>query len=319
MKHLTSLFLLLSICLGTSAQTRIPLKKYLEYARASADYVYDQRDSIVIKWRKTINPEDIFGYRAPGSLLEMAAIYATLYDLEGKQKYADRAKEVLLTYGQYTKEFPVEISRRKADYADGVPALPDFFTTMRYLQAYDKLKNKGFLTSEELTKIDELIAHSLIYILRTQEWGAMNRSALRAETLSWAVKVLPDHAVSPMLKMYEQALLSDNWGQWEIEDASLYHAVWLYALMGSADAKGEMAELFRTPEMYFYAQYFLNLMSPQSMIPDFGDAHNFTNWNRWIVFFEAAAKQYGNPELKWAANVISNKFMDLSKPTSVGL
>jgi hypothetical protein len=301
------------------AQNQIPLKKYLEYARSSADYVYNQRDSIVIKWRKTINPEDIFGYRAPGSLLEMAAIYATLYDLEGKKVYAERAKEVLLTYGQYTKEFPVEISRRKADYADGVPALPDFFTTMRYLQAYDKLKNKGFLTPNECTKIDDLIAHSLMFILRTQEWGAMNRSALRAETLSWAVKVLPNHAVSPTLKMYEQALLSDNWGQWEIEDASLYHGVWVYALMGSADAKGQMAELFRTPEMYFYSQYFLNLISPQNMIPDFGDAHAFTNWNRWIVFFEAAAKQYNNPEMKWAATVISNKFMDLTTPNSVGL
>lgn len=319
MKHLATIFLFFSICLPGNAQTQIPLKKYLEYARASADYIYNQKDSIVIKWRKTINPEDIFGYRAPGSLLEMAAIYATLYDLEGNKKYADRAKEVLLTYGQYTKEFPVAISRRKADYADGVPALPDFFTTMRYLQAYDKLKTKGFLTQSEMTKIDDLIAQSLMFILRTQEWGAMNRSALRAETLSWAVKVLPNHAVSPMLKTYEQALVSDNWGKWEIEDASLYHGVWVYALMGCADAKGEMAELFRTPEMYYYSQYFLNLMSPQGMIPDFGDAHSFTNWNRWIVFFEAAAKQYNNPEMKWAATVIANKFLDLSKPTSVGL
>jgi hypothetical protein len=319
MKRLLIILLFVPVWFPGNSQTRIPLKSYLDYARASADYIYDQRDSVVIKWRKTINPEDIFGYRAPGNLLEMAAIYATLYDLEGKKKYAERAKEVLLTYGQYTKEFPVAISRRKADYADGVPALPDFFTTMRYLQAYDKLKNKGFLTTAEMTKIDDLIAQSLVYILRTQEWGAMNRSALRAETLSWAVKVLPNHAVSPMLKMYEQALLSDNWGQWEIEDASLYHAVWLYALMGSADAKGEMAELFKTPEMYFYSQYFLNLMSPQGMIPDFGDSHNFTNWNRWIVFFEAAAKQYNSPEMKWAATVIANIFLDLTKPTSVGL
>ncbi len=319
MKRLILLLLLPLLTLGATAQTQIPLKKYLEYARASADYVYDQKDSIVIKWRKTINPEDIFGYRAPGNLLEMAAIYATLYDLEGKKKYADRAKEVLLTYGQYTKEFPASISRRKADYADGVPALPDFFTTMRYVQAYDKLKNKGYLTADEMVKIEDLIAQSLVFILRTQEWGAMNRSALRAETLSWAVKALPNHAVSGMLKMYEQALLSDNWGQWEIEDASLYHGVWLYALMGSADAKNQMTELFKTPEIYFYSQYFLHLMSPQGMIPDFGDAHNFTNWNRWIVFFEAAAKQYNDPEMKWAATVIANKFLDLSKPNSVGL
>jgi hypothetical protein len=319
MKRLLFLLLLPLFCLSGNAQTQIPLKKYLEYARASADYIYDQKDSIVIKWRKTINPEDIFGYRAPGNLLEMAAIYATLYELEGKKKYADRAKEVLLTYGQYTKEFPVAISRRKADYVDGVPALPDFFTTMRYIQAYDKLKIKGYLTADEIVKIEDLIAQSLVFILRTQEWGAMNRCALRAETLSWAVKALPNHKISPMLKMYEQALLTDNWGQWEIEDASLYHGVWVYALMGSADAKGQMAELFKTPEMYFYSQYFLNLMSPQGMIPDFGDAANFTNWNRWIVFFEAAAKQYNSPEMKWAATVISNKFMDLTKPTSVGL
>jgi hypothetical protein len=65
MKRLLLLLLLLPMGFLSFAQNQIPLKKYLEYARSSADYVYNQRDSIVIKWRKTINPEDIFGYRAP--------------------------------------------------------------------------------------------------------------------------------------------------------------------------------------------------------------------------------------------------------------
>ncbi|MDD4644572.1 MAG: hypothetical protein PHY99_01125 [Bacteroidales bacterium] len=322
MKRLLLLVLLIPVCLVATAQTpvqQIPLKKYLEYARASADYVYSQKDSIVIKWRKAMDPEDIFGYRAPGNLLEMAAIYATLYEMEGNKKYAERAKEVLLTYGDYAKEFPVAIARRKADYVDGVPALPDFFTTMRYLQAYDKLKDKGILSVSEKAKVEDLIAKCLVFLLRTQEWGAMNRSALRAETLCWAVRVLPNHPVTPMLKTYEQALLSDNWGKWEIEDASLYHGVWLYSLIGCADAKNQMKELFEAPTIYFYSRYFTQLMSPQSMIPDYGDAANYTNWNRWIVFFETAAKQYNNPNMKWAATMISQKFMDLSKPTSVGL
>jgi len=71
--------------------------------------------------------------------------------------------------------------------------------------------------------------------------------------------------------------------------------------------------------MYYYAQYFLHLMSPQSMIPDFGDSHNFTNWNRWLVFFETAANQYNDPEMKWAATVIADKYIDLKQKPSIGL
>ncbi len=307
--------------LGTFPQDvkPIPRKQYLEFARATADYTWEQRDNIVAKWRANFDSDNIFGYRSPGGLLEMAAIYANLYEIEGKKKYADRAKEVLLTYGDYRSEFKPEGARREADYEDGVPALPDFFTTMRYLRAYDILKKKNYLKQDEIIQIDDMIAGSLIFILRTQEWGAMNRSALRAETLSWALRVLPDHEVTPALRTLEQALVSDNWGQWEIEDATLYHAVWLYALIGCADAKNEIEELFRTPEMYYYAQYFLNLISPDMMIPDFGDAHSFSNWNRWIVFFEAAAKAYNDPEMKWAATAIAKQFMDFKTTKSVGL
>ena len=312
MKKALTLLLLTSLFSTAISQEidPIPRSQYLEFARATADYTWQERGNIVERWRSTIDPENIFGYRSPGGLLEMAAIYASLYEIEGKKKYADRAKEVLLTYGDYREEFPIEGSRRQADYEDGLPALPDFFTTMRYLRAYDILKTRKYLSSDEISKIDDMIAGSLEFILRTQEWGPMNRAALRAETLSWALRVLPDHELTPMLRTLEQALVSDNWGQWEIEDASLYHAVWLYALIGCADAKNEIDKLFKEPEMYYYSRYFLNLMSPDMMIPDFGDAHRLVNWNRWMVYFETAASAYNSPELKWAASVIANKYMD---------
>lgn len=319
MKHLITLLLLINIGANLLPQTPVPFKRYVEYARTSADWVWDHKDSLVDAWRKTIDPQGIFGYRSPGHLLEMSSIYATLYEMEGKKKYAERAREVLLTYGNYRGEFSAETARRKADYPDGLPALPDFFTTMRYIRAFDILHRKGFLTPTEVTGIENTIAHSLKFLLRTQEWGAMNRAALRAEALAWAVRAIPDHPVTRDLKTAENALLSDNWGQWEIEDASLYHGVWLYALIGAADARNELDKLFKTPEIYYYAQYFLNLMSPRGMIPDFGDAHNLVNWDRWMVFFEAAAKAYNDPGMKWAATVIANKFLDLSNPRSVGL
>ena len=80
-----------------------------------------------------------------------------------------------------------------------------------------------------------------------------------------------------------------------------------------------MDDLFKTPEMYYYAQYYLNLISPAGIVPDFGDAHWDANWPHFLVFFEAAAAAYKNPNLKWAAATIARKYIDFKNPTSVGL
>ncbi|MFC2097058.1 hypothetical protein ACFLSI_01865 [Bacteroidota bacterium] len=321
MKKLAIFILTFLLSIGTFSQESkpVPMKKYLEFARSSADWTWENQDSLIEVWRGKIDPENVFGYRPPSRLLEMATIYATLYEIEGKKKYAERAKNVLLSYNDYKKEYPEESARKRTDYEDGVPALPDFFTTMRYIRPFDILNKKAFLNNDEKEKIENVIVESLKYLLRTQEWGAMNRSALRAETLAWAIRAIPDHPITKKLMIYEKALGADNWGQWEIEDASLYHAVWLYSLLGYADAKDNLKGLFHTPEMYYYGQYFLHLMSPEGMIPDFGDANWNSNWNRYLVFFEAAAKAYNDPELKWAASIIANKFIDFDNIQNIGL
>lgn len=68
-----------------------------------------------------------------------------------------------------------------------------------------------------------------------------------------------------------------------------------------------------------YAHYFLHLMSPAGMIPDFGDADWMSNWQRFLVFFEAAAKHYKDPGMKWAAAVIARTFIDFGGATNIGL
>lgn len=297
----------------------VPRAKYLAYARASADWIWQHYDEVIEEWKKRFDPESVFGYRPPGGLLEMAVIYSYLYEKEKKPDFAKRTKEVLLSYGDFRSIYPESSIKRRPDYADGVPALPDFFTVMRYIRAYYTLCRTKIFNKAEKQKIEKTIAESITYLLRTQEWGPMNRTVLRAESLAWAVRALPNHPNAKKWEMQRKALGDDNWGNWQIEDATIYHGVWLYSLCGYADAMGKLEELFKTPEMYYYAHYFLNLMSPADMIPDFGDANWMSNWNRFLVFFEAASKQYNDSHMKWASAKIARKFVDFDNPTNVGL
>ncbi len=297
----------------------VPLAEYLSYARLSADHVWSRYDELIAKWKQEFDPENFFGYRSPGGLLEMAVIYAYLYGVEKKADYADRAKKVLLTYGDFRNMYPDWAKARRADYADGVPVLPDFFTAMRCIRAYDILNRLGKLSRSEAQKIETNIGQSMEYLLRTQEWGPMNRAALRAESLAWAVRTLPSHPAAKVWEMQRRALGDDNWGQWQIEDATIYNGVWLYSLLGYADALNKREELLKTPEMYYYADHYLHLLSPAGIIPDFGDATWEANWSHYLVFFEAAASVRKDPHLKWAATTIARKFIDFANPENAGL
>jgi hypothetical protein len=310
------LFSFSSQALAVEAVSR---SQYLEYARKAADYTWAHYDRLIQRWKEGFDPESVFGYRPPGGLLEMAVIYAVLNSQENNPEYVRRAKRILLTYSDFRSAYPEWAAEKRPDYGSGVPVLPDFFTAMRFIRAYDALKRAAAFDPEEDRKIQKDIAHSMEYLLQTQEWGPMNRAALRAESLAWAVRALPQHPDAQKWEMLRKALGDDNWGNWEIEDATIYHAVWLYALLGYADARGRLDDLLATPEMYYYAHYFLHLMSPAGMIPDFGDADWMSNWQRFLVFFEAAAKHYRDPKMKWAAAAIAWNFIDFSQATNVGL
>ena len=318
MKKKLLLVLLLLICTSSFSQV-MTRKQYLEYARAGADWTWAHYDSLVAAWKKQFDPEFVFGYNAPPYLLEMAFIYAQLYELEGRRIYAERAKKVLLTYGDYRSQYPESVRKKRLEYEKVLPALPNFFTAMRYSRSVDILKRKKFLTAAETAQAEALISESTDYVIGTQEWGAMNRAILRGECLAWALRAAPDYKGSSIWKMNLDALVTDNWGSWEIEDATLYHGVWLYSLLGTAEAMQKTADLFKTPEMYYYAHYFLHLLSPDGVVPDFGDANWRSNWPQFMTFFEAAAKAYADPELKWAANRILQACMNWQGQPSVGL
>ena len=63
----------------------------------------------------------------------MAEISAYLFEKEKKPAYAARAKKVLLTFGDYRSAMPDWAAAKRADYADGVPVLADFFAAMKFI------------------------------------------------------------------------------------------------------------------------------------------------------------------------------------------
>jgi hypothetical protein len=304
---------------SNGATAAILKSRYLEYARAAADWTWDHQEDSLKQWRATFDPESPFGYRAPGGLIDMALIYSYLAEKEGNATYAERAKKVILTYGDFRSQYPDWAAKKRPDYSNGVPALPDFFVVMRFVRAYDTLHRLGKLTVAESAAVETLVAHSMDYLLQTSEWGTMNRTMLRAESLAWAVRAMKSHPRAAAYEIQRRALGDDNWGNWEIEDTSLYHGVWLYALLGYSDALGHQDELFKTPEFYYYTHYFLNLMSPAGFVPDFGDAWWTSSWQHYLVFFETAASRLNDANMKWAAQVIAAKFVDFKNPNSSSL
>jgi|GEM_PF-6440676 len=73
MKRLLVLFIgTLIVChiYSSDPVTPVPMAKYLEFARASADWTWDHYDSLEIAWRRSLDPDNIFGYRPPSRFLK---------------------------------------------------------------------------------------------------------------------------------------------------------------------------------------------------------------------------------------------------------
>ncbi|MCA9740255.1 hypothetical protein KC734_01875 [candidate division KSB1 bacterium] len=285
-------------------------QEYMNYIIAAADEAWDNLEASRKKWYESIDLNYVFGYNPPPNELYLAALCVNIYEINKDEKYLDRAKSLLQYYDKYRDAYPDDFYKTKAEYSNGLPVLPNIFSFGKYVHAYYKLKKYNRLTEKEDAELREDIAHSADYLINFQEWGAMNRAMLRAEAMLYAAKALPDHPNQPKWHTLGQAIINDNWGQWEIEDASGYNAIWLYSLLGYASHVKEDESLYRTPIMNYYFEYFLQLMSPAGIIPDFGDANWGHSWNRYLPFFEKGAAVYNDPRLRWAAAQYFRKYLD---------
>jgi hypothetical protein len=165
--------------------------------------------------------------------------------------------------------------------------------------------------------IERDLAHSLDFVFYFPEWGAHNRALLRAEGLYYGALALPDHPNASKWKQMAETIAADNLSEWEIEDASLYIAVWLKSLLSYAEIAGR-EDILDGIVMRYNAEFFKRLFTPARTIPDYGDA----DWNPmtdyFIAVFEKLAAHYGDSELKWIANQMYERMEEENRPRGVG-
>jgi hypothetical protein len=314
MKRLQILFLLFITVQPLFSQRKL----YLEEIRKAAEKGWKDNPEIITQWKKTSKPSVLWGYDAPANPVYLASTLAFLYEETHQKVYAERAAELLATYGDMREVLPKDYARTRAEYSEGVPSLANFFFLPPYVRAYLRIRDSGVLDLRTREKIEKEVAASVDFIFRFPEWGAHNRAMLRAEALYYAYLAMPDHPNAKRWKQMAEVIASDSIKHWEIEDTSLYSPIWLLALFSYAEATGR-TDIYTCPQMHYYLEYFARLIAPSGTIPDYGDAW----WNsssaglRFVAVFEKGAAVWKSAEMKWAAQSILNSVK--SKTEILGL
>ena len=304
------------VCLSSGLAQK---SMYLEQITKAAEQGWRDNPRIVEQWKKDYKPSILWGYNSPGFPVYLAGTLGFLYEVTKDETYARRTAELLLSYGELRNSYPKDYWKTRAEYVNGIPAISNFFFMPPYIRAYLRIRKANVLIEQERKKVEEDIAGSADFVFFFPEWGTHNRAMLRAEALIYAVQALPDHPHAARWKQMARILADDSMKQWEIEDATVYHPVWLTSLYSYADAAGK-PELFDSPLTKYYQQYFLKLIGPQGTVPEFGDARWSSGFEglRFVAIFEKGAAVYKNPELKWAAKTVFETARKSGAPLSVG-
>jgi hypothetical protein len=308
------LFVLLLVSPAAAQKSR-----YLEEIKKSAEKGWKENPEILERWKKTSKPSALWGYDAPAHPVYLASTLAFLYEETGDRRYAERAAGLLAAFGDLRDVLPKGYSSTRAEYADGVPPLSNFFFLPPYVRAYLRIRDSGAMTPADKVKIEKEIAESVDFIFHFPEWGAHNRAMLRAEALLYASRAIPGHPHAKEWRQMAEVIATDNLKHWEIEDASGYHPVWLHALFSYADASGR-TDALTSPMMRYYLEYYVKLIGPNGTVPDFGDA----SWNsasgglRFVAILEKGAALYHDPEMKWAARSILGTIRSRTEILGVG-
>ena len=212
--------------------------RYLQYVHEAAEFEWERYPEVLRQWRENVNPSVLWGYDSPAQPIYLADLLGFLYQETGDVTHARRAAQILSEYGDLREAYPEDYAESRAEYENGIPSLANFFFLPPYSRAYLRIVDSPALEPAMREKIERDLAHSLDFVFYFPEWGAHNRALLRAEGLYYGSLALPDHPNAPRWKQMAEIIASDNLDEWEVEDASIYTAVWLKSLLSYAEIAG---------------------------------------------------------------------------------
>ncbi len=283
--------------------------EYLRLIREAAEQGWAANPRLVEDWKKTAKPSELWGYDSPGSPVYLADLLGYLYQESGDRQQAERARDLLAAYGDLRQVIPPDYPAKRAEYRQGVPSIANFFIMPPYARAYMRIRGSGVIDQATREKIERDLAFSLDHTFYFPEWGAHNRAMLRAESLYYGALALPDHPHAPRWKQMAETLAADSLHQWEIEDATGYHGVWLYSVFSYAEISGR-EDVLQSPQVRYYLDYFVQLLTPHGNLADFGDSHWNGGWERFVPVYEKAATLFRNPHYKFLAMELKKRALE---------
>jgi hypothetical protein len=306
MKYLKQLFFL-TLFLFSNLFSAVK-KDYLDFIKNAVENSWRNYPALIEQWKGTAKHYVLWGYNPPGEPIYLADALGFLYKLTGDKNYALRAIKILQDYSELKNFYPKEFAESRVEYSEGVPTLPNFFFLFPYVRAYLNIKNSGLINEELKRKLIADISGSIDHISYFPEWGAHNRTVLRALAYLLGSIAFPDHPSASIWRNQANVLVYDNLGKWEAEDATLYNGVWLHTLLIYIENSGD-ENILKEHTFRYYFEYYLNLITPFGTIADIGDA-NFNNaFERFIPCFEKAASFYKDGRYKYAAEKIFKRML----------
>lgn len=302
LRFLVMSLLVCSTLAGAVQEAAAQKARYLAEIRVAAEKGWREIPAGLQKWRENPNHSVLWGYNSPPQPLYLGGVYAYLYKVTGEEGYAERAVTLLAAYGDLRQTLPPGFEATRAEYEQGVPPVSNFFFLAPFVRAVRELKGSAAFKGAVREKIERDLAESIDFIFRFPEWGAHNRAALRAEALLGAAEAMPDHKSAARWRAMAMGIGADNVRHWEIEDATVYHPVWLHAVLSFGDLAGR-TDVARSPMMHYYMEYFSRLIAPSGLIPDFGDAYWLSSLEglRLVSIFERMAATFKDQGAKWSA------------------
>jgi hypothetical protein len=298
--------LLIAVLMVPDIHAQSPKAEYLDYIRKAADQGERAHAAVIANWKRNIDPNPLWGYNPPGDPVYLADIEAFLFKETGERARAEWAARLLVEFGDLRDAYPADFARARVEYENGLPALGNFFFIPHYARAYTLIRDSGVLDATTRRHIETTLAHSLDFVFHFPEWGAHNRAIVRAEALYLGALALPDHPNKAKWLQMARTIAYDNLNNWQAEDASIYHPLFLQALMSYAEI-ADHEEIFDRPFLRYYAEYFKRQLTPFRNMPDYGDANWDPSWFFYIAALDKLAARYQDPELKWVVESLFDR------------